>query len=795
MSLRGLGAALLVAAVAWAYRAAVWDPLDAAGASERVAVPLACGASVNLLLQRDASSGALRVRAEAEAEAGLPAEVVMAAGQGVAHCRDRYAQMLVQRTAAQGRLGELLAASDATAKADDFLRDAGIRGKAEALVRRLGPETKRALDAYAAGVRACAAAASSLPAELVALRVPEPEPWAAADSVATSMLVAYVGMATLQTDFEKLLLRAVRDGAWEAAAPDEAAALFGEAAAAALRDDPETVAALRDPRLVLLRPPLPEDLLVAGVPPPVVASNNWAVAGRHTASGAALQANDPHLQVNRLPAVFAETVHERPGGGFAMGASLPGVPGLLMGRNARVSYGFTYGMADTLDLTVEEVRGGLVRRPGGEWSDEISVRVERVAGAGGAVRELRFYSTRNGQLELPPADNAPPADGLYLARRWSWDLVGDRAFAALLSAPVACADAEGCARVLRDTPVTANFVIGDARGSVAYQQAGAVPDREAPAAAGGLLPRLGWREGGGWRGLVPPERLRSELNPARGFVATANEGRLPGGGGGQSPFLSIDAGHYRRDRATELLEALVASGRPVTAEDMQAMQADTLCTRARGYLGLLRERGALEGLPPGPAADALLAWDLRYEPDSRGATVWAAALERAAAALMGRVIGAGAWEAVRWRSALYGVLAERVDGLLRAPARAALLREAVHGAVRELNGGEGPPVWGERQQVTLLNVVFAGRLPRFVGFDSGPHPLPGSHSTLSQGSVTVRNGALVALGPLWRYVCDLGTRSMRTSLFGGPSGRRFSRWYESGVEPFLAHKYYSVTAA
>src|SRR5207247_1572510 len=100
-----------------------------------------------------------------------------------------------------------------------------------------------------------------------------------------------------------------------------------------------------------------------------VASNNWVISGKKTKSGKPILANDPHLEANRLPNVWCEVVLKS-GARYGLGATMPGIPVLLIGRNNDVAWGATYAFMDAIDSWVEECRGGKCRRDGapGGWA-------------------------------------------------------------------------------------------------------------------------------------------------------------------------------------------------------------------------------------------------------------------------------------------------------------------------------------------------------------------------------------------------------------------------------------------
>ncbi|MEZ4551298.1 MAG: penicillin acylase family protein [Desulfobacterales bacterium] len=92
-------------------------------------------------------------------------------------------------------------------------------------------------------------------------------------------------------------------------------------------------------------------------PPMMMASNNWVVSGKKTVSRKPVIANDPHLEINRLPNVWYEMALTV-GDTYAMGGTMPGAPALLVGRNPHLTWTATYTFMDATDSWIEQCREG-----------------------------------------------------------------------------------------------------------------------------------------------------------------------------------------------------------------------------------------------------------------------------------------------------------------------------------------------------------------------------------------------------------------------------------------------------
>lgn len=708
---------------------------------------------------------ALRRGAHGVMHASGADDLALAAAYGFAHAHDRALQMLLVRVVGRGRLSELLDDSPASHAIDLFMRRNLFAVASDEEAATLSGRAKELADAYAAGVNA--RLARGRPWELRLAGLPA-EPWTSADTLLTLRLMTFVGLAQAQGDAEVAILQALRAGV----DPGKLRRLFHPHLEGL---DEALLAAIRSLRHV---PPL-----VPGLPPlPVLrASNNVAVAGRLSASGAALYASDPHLEVNRLPAVWYEVVGTLPDGDFRTGVTVPGVPGLVMGRSRALAAGFTYGFADTTDLVVEEVKAGRFRR-GSSWLPLVERR-ETVKRKRGAPLELVLYETDAGVLETPDGAEGV-ADGLWLARAWTSRRGGGaaslEAILDLWAAPDVVRAADAASRVA----LSANWLFSGRDGRIAAQQSGLLPKRRREA---GLLPVLGWEPADLWDGTLPPSALARVVDPPEGFLVTANDG---GHGAWQPAGITLCMGSDRADRLRELVSGKGAAGGAISTSDLGAMQADVVSGQARRLLAALEPY-----LPDLPAVRYLRAWNRRYDAPSKGAVLF----ERLYAALCEELFGTGllgleAWRALRDSSLVHPFFFGRFDDVLAREegpewfgpeGKPVFVARVARSALDGVDPGSLPS-WGESRRVFLRHLLLGGKLPSFLGFDLGPVEVVGGRATVVQGQVLTLAGRESAFCPSWRFVADLATDAAETALAGGPSDRRFSRWYATDVPRWLA---------
>lgn len=696
----------------------------------------------------------------------------LAAGLGLAHGYDRMLQMDMLRLAAQGRLAECLEATDETVGVDVFMRDLGVARTAATDVERLDPGSLALAEVYAAGVNH-ALEHCPRPVELRLVRR-RPEPWTATDILATIGVMSYVGLAQVQQDMERLIVESIRAGA----DPERLRRLLAPHLDGL---DDEIVRLIR--QLAVIRSVLPTSVRRAAAAPAAAGSNAWAVAGHRSATGTPLLACDPHLECNRLPAIWYEAVMRLPDD-YRIGVSMPGVPGIVMGRTRHLGFGFTYGFMDSIDYFIEEVRDGRVRR--GDGWEPVRVRTEAVARRGSPPLQLTLRETSHGVLEVDPRKETL-ADGLYLARAWTGHRFGHApSFAAIRELPRA-RDVAAAQAVARSVTMSCNWVLADRHGGIALQQSGQLPRRR----HSGVHPVPGWDASFAWQGLVPAEALLSERDPADGVIASANNLVNPPAG----PLaVNLPQGEERVERIRTLL---AARGRHTTA-DFERIQLDLVSRHAERFMPLLRPL-----LPDTPAGRLVAGWDLRYDRDSRAATLFEEVyLEMKRRVFGDSLLGPDRWQALEEQTGFLAFYHHLFDRILLENdlswwgegGREAVLRDVL----ARVLGPELDPSrverWGVRQRVLMRNLLLGGRLPRWFGFDHGPIELAGCRGTIVQGGVNTVGGRQSSFAPSWRFITDLGEDRAATVLAGGPSARRFSRWYRTDVERWLEGRYKALGA-
>lgn len=653
--------------------------------------------------------------------AGAPAAAFW--GIGWLHGRHRGMQTLLLHAGGRGCLAQHLLPSRQLVDMDALAHRLDLPARGEAEARQLSGPAAEWLDAYLDGVHH-GLRAGGVPFELRTLLTNLPHP-TRASTIAGLLLAAYLGLAGGQERMERALVEALQRGA-----------------------NPETLKHMFSPHLEGLEP---RRLQTVASRPALGfgghafvgagGSNAWAVQGERSSSDTPLLCGDPHLQINQLPALFFE-VRARVRDDYWLGATIPGLPGVAVGRNRTVAWSGTFAVADNVDFWVEsqaERRGGVERR----------VRLQR---RWRRPLELRFFTTRRGVVE--PAS----VDSEALASRWAGaEKVAD-AMWAYMKLPQASSVSEAECILEHAHTMSLHWVLADRAGRVRYKQAGRIPKR--PHGWSGLYP-VASRDAE-WLGFYEGEALPT-AEPEDGIVASANEARL-------SPddtyLATLAQPDYRRQRIREVL----AAHQRHDVRSMQRLQLDVMSLQARRLVPLL-----LEHLPHSALRQALVSWDGRYNVDSRGAHAFRVARDAAVDALAPEL--GGAW--FRWmlrHTELRVWWLQGLDRLLLAPEswrgeRGQRLSRALHACTRT-----EPMAWGDYQRLHLRHMIFGG-LPRFLGLDRDGGALPGSPATVRQGNVFEVDGGPMAVGPAYRWVVDLGDAGAWSALPGGVDATPSSRSY------------------
>ncbi|HUQ24296.1 MAG TPA: penicillin acylase family protein, partial [Burkholderiales bacterium] len=497
-------------------------------------------------------------------------------GLGFVHAQDRLWQMETSRRIGSGRIAEVVGAGGLGF--DRLMRTLGLRRTAQANLAHFDAETRSLLDAYTAGVNAFLATDPVLPPEFWLARF-TPEPWSPVDSVLWTKVMAL----DLGGNWRNELLRMQLAGQLPVARIQELIPPYPGDAPPAIRDL--------------------KSLYGDAVPPPSTpgsggGSNSWVVSGARTASGKPLLANDPHLPLTAPPVWYF--AHLSAPGLDVIGATLPGVPGVVIGRNDRVAWGFTNTGPDVQDLYLEKVQpDGRYVAPDGPR--EFTRLKETIAVKGAPAEELTIRISRHGPVISDVQRAALPA-GQVLALAWTALAEDDLTMQAVFRVALA-RDWSGFLAAARDYQAPQQTIsYADVDGNIGFIAAGRVPIRKSANDLKGLAPAPGWDARYDWAGSIPFDQLPRLLNPASNVFVSANQKIVPPG---YRHFITSEwQPPYRAGRIAELVEATPKH----TRESFARMQADIVSPAVRELLPRLLATPA--ATPEAKKALAkLAAWD------------------------------------------------------------------------------------------------------------------------------------------------------------------------------------------
>ena len=751
------------------------DPANGIWAIERDEVP---SGSRRLVLAHLDSSVTIRYdrRGVPHITAGTELDAYRALGYVVAH--DRLFQLELQTRAAAGTLTELVGA--AGLGMDRATRALGMPRAAEIKIAALDSADAglAAMRAYAEGINAWIDAMSprQLPIEYRLLGR-RPARWAPINSV---HLLNEMARTLSYGDEELRHLAAI--------------ARVGSVAADALFpfnspiQEPIQPNGLRAPRFALRRLPPPGDPARASAPSvregaaaygarrdtplhgEAIGSNNWAVAPARSASGHALLAGDPHLELT-LPSIWYEARLDVPGRLDVYGVTIPGAPTIVIGFNRDVAWTFTNTQADVVDFyaeTVDDERSPTRYLLDGAWQ-RLEARIERYRDAAGAVLAtdtIRY--THRGPLQRSPRG--------WLSMRWTlFEPSGE--LGNFVAATRARNAAEWMSAMATYVAPAQNMLVADRSGTIAIRSTGAYPVR--PGNGRGDIIRDGATRASDWLGMWPVERYPQAATPAQGYLASANQQPI-------DPTVNpayIGADWFPPWRAIRINQLLRADD-AVTTDAMRRYQTDPGSPRADMFVPYFLDAARrASGTDTAARAATLLAeWDRRYTQDNQRAVLFELAMSALVDATWDELHARSSAGFGRARNPSETVLAELLADSASAwwdvgatpdvvERRDEVLRRALARGFTDAVSRYGPPenggwTWSRIRQVNVRHLLG---LPAFA---ADPVPALGGPSTLSPSS---GNGGF---GASWRMVVELGPDVRAWGTYpGGQSGNPVSARY------------------
>ena len=784
--------------------------------------------SARLCLSKPRTSGALRLDCLDSAveviydRAGIPhifaeSDLDGFRALGYVIAQDRLVQIQMILALAGGRLSELIGKQGL--EMDRFVRTLGIERSARKMVRALKPESLEVIDAFGQGINSYISRRRlSLPFEFMLLGG-RPEPWTPTDCMAEFLYVVWL----LDTWWTSDVMR------------EQLIRSLGIKRARQLL--PETTE-YNNPPCKVDGPVVSTETLEPGEeidwgfesgtsggewieglgPVAGYGSNNWVLSGERTTSGKPLLASDPHMQHNAPGLLYL--FHLKTPGFDIAGAGFPGLPAVAFGHNGYCGWAATNLDADTTDLYVETFESGESDRYlyEGEWleaevvTEEVKVRFSR-------SRQLRVLVTRHGPVVRRVGNKG-------LALRWLSNEVHTDAVDAMLRQCRATSWEEFVAPMDGYLGPCSNQVYADVDGNIGYQAIGKIPVRRK---GDGTIPCDGQSSECEWEGVIPVGSMPRVLNPAEGFIATANSKATSEG---YPELISKEwNAPYRNARISELILAKEKH----SPDDMRDIQADVLTRPGRHFAQLVDQAASAVG-PPGSgpgvlspavagALERLKGWDFRADRESVAMSIYVYSWKHLLEMVMEHRLGSPLFKEYvsNWTTvdlALENIL-DTGDEFWLPPGCGSFdkaLLASLEKGVRELEAVFGTNdqsqwKWGKIHHLTL-KYPFGLFWPLDRIFNVGPFPADGDGSTVrsstpASDSITQvhARGAMggasnmrmlprpddhsVYGGSVLRMVLDFADLdNSRIVLDMGQSGHRMSRHYKDHFPVWYGAKHF-----
>jgi len=744
--------------------------------------------------------------------------------QGYVHAQDRFWQMDFWRHIGSGRLSEML--GDSLIETDQILRTLGFARVAQMELETFDPTSKAILDSYSAGVNAYLQdhQGADLSLEYLVLKAInpdyQPEPWQPLHSVTWGKVMAWDLGGNMDGEIEKaLLLGSLTPAQVDDLIPpypeDKPVIVPGFQATADLATGEARAESHLDNLSQLTQTVKGKiDLLdqVLGPRGIGIGSNSWAISGDLSATGMPFLVNDPHLAA-QMPAIWYEIGLHCSQRGEACpyqvtGFSFAGVPGVIIGHNENIAWGFTNTGPDVQDLYIEKINPENPNQyeVNGEWVD-MELVSETMRLPGGEEQELTVRYTRHGPiisdttyLEDDFAASAGldlPAD-YALALRWT-ALEPSHIFRAIWRFNRA-ANWEEFREGTRDFAAPAqNLLYADVDGNIGYQMPGDIPIR---AKGDGSLPVPGWTDEYEWTGYIPFEEQPFAFNPPEGYIVTANNAVADA----EYPYLiaTVFAHGYRAQRIVDMIQG--APG-PIDSAYIQEMQGDNMDLNAEILVPILLEIPV--GIENEIYRHLLVGWDYQADMDSPGAAIfevfWKNLLELTFLDELpeGTEPGGGS----RWFEVFADLVEKPDDPWWDIPTttpvenRDFIFNMAFAAAMNELKDTLGSDAeqwtWGDLHTLNLVNSSLgsSGIAAIDALFNRGGYRISGGTSIVNATGwdATKEEPYAVRSLPSMRMIVDLSELSNSLTMHTtGQSGHAYHDHYVDMTDPWRQIQYHSM---
>ncbi len=695
---------------------------------------------------------------------------------GFVHAQERLWQMDFFRRAGAGRLSEIFGAP--ALESDKLMRTWGFAANTSWLADSISIESKAVLVAYAQGVnRFIELNSSRLPIEFSLLGY-KPEAWKPRDALIIQRLLAM--RLSIAWHVELTFYRI--------------AAEFGAKAAREIFPDypPVSQKAIERPanqaaNFAAIQNSMQAAGRYTGWGTGFAASNSWVVAGEKSRSGKPLLANDPHLELS-APGFWFELHISSPSYNVA-GMSIPGIPGIVIGHNSSIAWGFTNSMVDDIDFYFEKIKPETpdYYRDKNQWR-KFKYRTEKIV-----VKDrldpvfLDVRETARGPV-ISAVHPGWPMDSLVISLRWTGAGFSDDLRAILLLNRAKNPDEFFAALQHYGAPCQ-NVTYADRDGNIGFQMAGKIPLRRDKQ---GHLPYLAWENKGDWLGDLPLKKMPHRWNPNNYFVVTANNAGLADG------FSGYFSNAWEPESRARQITRLLQQKEKLTVADFQKMQLDELSLYAVELIHRFKKQIDIFALNDREKQiwQLLLEWKGEMHQFSAGATIFHHLLVNLLQETFSDQLQPAVYqEFMRWTT----IPARALENLVQNPgsvwwddrqtAGREKMGDMLHRAFTKTcaqlleNYGDGPGFWewGRIHRFTLRHPL--GKIPPFdYIFDRGEYNIGGAAGSIHKAEYRFTAPFAVDVGASMRQIVDLAQPDRAFTIIpGGQSGQPFSDHYDDQI--------------
>ena len=754
--------------------------------------------------------------------------------QGYVHAQDRFWQMDAWRHIGSGTLSEMFGSGQV--ETDTFLRTLGWKQTAEAEWLQLGPESKAILTAYTDGVNAYLKdhSGTSLSLEYAILGLLSPdykiEQWTPVNSLTWGKAMAWDLRGNMGEEIERaVLLKTLTKEQVDQLFPpypSDHPIIVNKIGDGTTSTQPSIAQPLDIPTGTLTALQNNVSLLDLALGPAGdgIGSNSWAVAGSRTTTGMPILANDPHLSI-QMPSIWYQVdLHCVPKnaqcpyevGGF----SFAGVPGVIIGHNDKIAWGFTNVGPDVMDLYIEKVNPDNPNQyeANGQWVD-FQTRTETINVVGGQPVTITVRSTRHGPVISdsygPLLDQAPKGAQDFqafkdragidlppqyvIALKWT-ALTPSTPFEAIWGFDKA-QNWDDFRNAARGFHVPAqNLLYADTSGNIGYQMPGDVPIRKN---GDGRYPVPGWTDDYEWTGFIPFDQLPYTFNPAEGYIATANNQVPPPD---YKYLITADWDYgFRANRIVNLIKN--APGK-IDIAYIQKMQGDMYDANAATFAPLLLQLNNQWTGNDANALDLLKNWDYQAKADSSAAAVFEAFWRHFLQNTFDDDLPKRYWAdgGSRWNEVMRELAKNPNDPFWDdkttpnvVEARDDIMKKSFSDGVKELESifGNDPSKWnwGDMHAATFRNQTLGeSGIGLIEGlFNRGPFPTGGGEAIVDATGWSVIDGYETNWLPSMRMIVDMSNLTNSVTVHTtGESGHAYNKHYADMSSMWANIQYYPM---